>query len=176
MNGRLAWLLIKMNGLGKNEADRRASKNVEKLRRSHWIRDTKNWTLEKLILLHKEYHQEQEDLALLDGFQMFTGREMVKYLLDAIKTNVLDVAIQAIQNDPDKRTDFEKAQICLSDHHKLLLDRESKDDGRKVSSANRRDGGGRGGGRGGRRGNGGRGGRGGGRGGRGNARDKPYLN
>ena len=81
----MAFCLLKANLSNSSSRDVEDQQNKDKITGLTWSGDTANWTFDKYILGHKEYHVTQDRLADDHEYQNFEERDKVTWFTRGIK-------------------------------------------------------------------------------------------
>ena len=121
-DGRGAFLALRDHYLGPNNVDNMASLAEKKLamttytgERRTYTGERRRWTFEKYVTLHKDQHSILEGLTE-HGYAGIDKRSKVRYLLDGIKTDDLNVIKGQILASAALRNDFDACVTLFRDY------------------------------------------------------------
>ena len=109
-DGRGAFLALQNHYLGPNNVDNMASLTEKKLAMTTYTGEHRRWTFEKYVKLHKDQHSILEGLTE-HGYAGIDERSKVRYLLDGIKKDDLNVIKGQIMATAALHKDFDE---CLT--------------------------------------------------------------
>ena len=114
-DGRGAFLALRNHYLGPNNVDNMASLAEKKLAMTTYTGERHRWTFEKYVMLHKDQHSILEGLTE-HGYVGIDERSKVRYLLDGIKTDDLNVIKGQILATATLRNDFDACVTLFRDY------------------------------------------------------------
>ena len=114
-DGRGAFLALRDHYLGPNNVDNMDSQAEKKLTMTTYTGERCCWTFEKHVTLHKDQHSILERLTK-HGYAGIDEQSKVRYLLDGIKTDDLNVIKGQILAMVALRNDFDTCVMLFRDY------------------------------------------------------------
>ena len=114
-DGRGAFLALRDHYLGPNNVDNMTSLAEKKLAMTAYTGECHRWTFEKYVTLHKDKHSILEGLTE-HGYAGIDKRSKVRYLLDGIKTDNLNMIKGQILATAALRNNFDACVMLFRDY------------------------------------------------------------
>lgn len=116
-DGRAAFFDLYQHFLGPNNVDNMAAKAESILQTTTFKSDSRRWTFEKYVNLHKQQHSILEGLTE-HGYAGIDARSKVRHLIEGIKTDKYDSVKTRILSDEALRNDFDSCVTLYTDFMK----------------------------------------------------------
>ena len=132
-DGRLAFKNLKEHYLGPNNVDTQSNTAEHTLQTTTYQGEQRRWNFERYSKLHKDQHAILEGLTE-HGYSGIDARSKVRYLMDGIKTSILDPVTTNIIATPALRTDF---NACVGLYKEFLAQKgegKPKERGARIAS------------------------------------------
>ena len=114
-NGRATYIAFRNHNLGLNNVDNMAALAEQKLNSTTYKGEGHRWDFEQYVTIHQEQHTILEGLVS-HGYAGIDKQSKTCYLMNRIKTNVLDSVNAQILSNSDLRNDFARSIVLFKDY------------------------------------------------------------
>ena len=114
-DGQSAFLALVNRNLGPNNVNNMAAQAEQKLMHKTCRRETRRWNFERYVTVHQEQHTILEGLVQ-HGHAGIDECSKTRYLMNGIKTNVLDSVKTQIVADTGLSNDFSRCIVLYKDY------------------------------------------------------------
>ena len=132
-NGRATYVVFHNHYLGLNNIDNMAALAEQKLNSTTYKREGRRWDFEQYVTVHQEQHTILEGLVS-HGYAGIDKRSKACYLMNGIKSNILDSIKTQILSNSDLQNDFAQCVVLFKDY--LAQTKANKNPELNVSAVN----------------------------------------